>query len=108
MNTAASPPAAICVVVFSPSLPFGHAFSPILSAHCVCVCVCVCVCDIHGHQMHFSGSAAFTVSVTIFATPGNYYAKITAHSISIKCVNATVRCHHAARCYQCYQYEHVA
>lgn len=89
---------------FSPSLPFGHAFSPIFSAHVVCVCVW----DIHGHQMHFSGSAAITVSVTIFATPGNYYAKITAHSISIKCVRATVRCHHVALCYQRYQHEHVA
>lgn len=85
MDTAASLPAAICVVVFPLHCLL---LMPSFLSHFLCS-FCVCTHDILLHQMHFSGSAPFTVSVTIFATPGNYYAKITAHSISIKCAKAT-------------------
>lgn len=89
MNRGASLPAAMCVVVFPLHCLLGMpllSHSPLPSQ--LMVCVCVCLYKTHLHQMHISGSgfAAVSVSITAFATPGNYYAKITAHGISIKCV----------------------
>lgn len=60
MDAAASVPAAICCC-FSSSLPFPP---PCPTRTGVCERV---------YQMHFSGSAAPTVSVTIRTTPGSYY-----------------------------------
>lgn len=69
MNRAASQPAAICVVVFP--------------LHCFCVMYFLPFSSIflNGlNQMCFSGSPTVAVIITIFTTPGNCYAKITAHT----------------------------
>ena len=94
IDRAASLPTAICVVVFPlhwllAMLSFLSHPLPLLI---VCVCVCVRMHDTHLHLMHFSGSAV-NVSIHISTTPGNNNAKIRAHSISIKCVDATSLCH---------------
>lgn len=69
---------------FSPSLLFLHLPLSFLCSFCG-----VCRRGIQLPQTLFSGSAAFTVSITSYATPGNYCTKAPAHSISIKCANTT-------------------
>lgn len=90
--SAASLPSAICVVVFPlhclSKLPLCYLPLTFPSSCHVCG-----VRSVQSEQMHFSGSAAFTIRVST----GNYHLKTPAHNISI---NVAFLCHLGAQCHQ--------
>lgn len=76
----------LSVLLFSPSLPLHVAsslpssnLSQLVSRARMRACA-----RVQSEQMHFSGSAAFTISVT----PGNYHTQTAAHNISINVASA--------------------